>query len=112
MSFGIRNVLSLETCFDEIYRVLSPKGRALILEFSLPRNGLLRGLHLFYLRHILPAVGGLISKKRKAYTYLNKTIETFPSGIEFCEKLQAAGFTSVTPHPLTGGIATIYEAEK
>ncbi len=112
MSFGIRNVTSTRRCFEEIYRVLSPKGQALILEFSLPRNCIIRALHLFYLRRILPTLAGIISRKKSAYTYLNKTIETFPCGVDFCEKMQEAGFTSVTPYPLTFGIATIYKAEK
>lgn len=112
MSFGIRNVVDVEKCLKECHRVLSPSGKVLILEFSTPSNKLLKSLHFFYLRHILPFIGGVISKKMGAYRYLNKTIETFPSGSLFCELLQKAGFIRIKAIPLTFGVATLYIGEK
>jgi len=112
MSFGIRNVTSVEKCLEECFRVLTPSGRVMILEFSLPKNRLIRGLHLFYLRHVLPLLAGWISKNRKAYKYLNNTVETFPYGEAFLEKLKKAGFYRVKAYPLTFGIATLYVGEK
>ena len=47
-----------------------------------------------------------------AYTYLNQTVEQFPYGNDFAKKMKDAGFTSVNIHPLTFGIASIYEAKK
>jgi len=70
--------------FREGARVLKPGGRALILEFSQPTNPILKPLYIFYLRYLLPLIGGMLSGDRKAYSYLNKTIETFPSGPAFC----------------------------
>ena len=93
-------------------RVLKPGGRALILEFSLPNNKLLRGLYLFYFRNILPKIGGLISGDFYAYKYLNNTVETFPYGKDFCKLMEDAGFKNVQMHPLTFGIATIYYGDK
>lgn len=112
MSFGIRNTSSPFKCLQEMHRVLSPGGKALILEFSLPKNPTLKQLHLFYLRYVLPYVGGIISKNRKAYRYLNQTIETFPYGNAFCQMAREAGFSHVTAQTLTFGIVTIYIAEK
>ncbi len=112
MSFGIRNVPDVGKCLREMYRVLTHRGRALVLEFSLPKNRFLKSLHLFYLRNILPRVGRLLSKNDEAYTYLNETIETFPSGRSFCALLEEAGFSNVRAIPLTFGIVTLYVAEK
>ena len=95
-----------------MYRVLNPSGRALILEFSLPDNSIIRKFYLFYFRKILPRLGGLISGDSYAYQYLNETVETFPFGQEFCNLLEQAGFANVTAVPLTFGIATIYIADK
>ncbi len=106
ISFGIRNVQG--DCLPEIYRVLKPKGKVLILEFSLPKNRIIRVLHLFYLRHILPFVGGLISGKRSAYRYLNKTIESFPYGDQFLARMERSGFIKLKAIPLTFGVATLY----
>lgn len=111
ISFGIRNVLDVPRSLSEMRRVLNPGGRALILEFSLPANALLRKLYLFYFRHVLPRIGGLISGDSYAYRYLNETVETFPYGEAFCELMRQAGFEAVRMTPLTFGIATIYQGD-
>ncbi|MGB7978028.1 MAG: bifunctional demethylmenaquinone methyltransferase/2-methoxy-6-polyprenyl-1,4-benzoquinol methylase UbiE [Chlamydiales bacterium] len=110
-SFGIRNVTDPLRSLKEIYRVLKPKGRCLILEFSLPPKPI-RGFFLFYLRHILPRIGGLISRNRSAYRYLNQTIEHFPSGKEFCLLMKEAGFGRLREIPMNLGSVTLYVGEK
>ncbi|MCB1084805.1 MAG: bifunctional demethylmenaquinone methyltransferase/2-methoxy-6-polyprenyl-1,4-benzoquinol methylase UbiE [Chlamydiia bacterium] len=112
MSFGIRNVLSVENCLSECFRVLAPTGKLLILEFSMPKSRVIRSGHLFYMRHILPNVAGWITQNKKAYRYLNKTIESFPYGEAFCKKIKKAGFHRVKAYPMTFGIATLYIGEK
>jgi demethylmenaquinone methyltransferase/2-methoxy-6-polyprenyl-1,4-benzoquinol methylase len=110
-SFGIRNVTDPLRSLEEIHRVLKPSGKCLILEFSLPPKPI-RAFYLFYLRHILPRIGGLLSKNREAYRYLNETIETFPSGKDFCLLLKKVGFKKITAHPMALGAVTLYEGEK
>lgn len=112
ISFGIRNVTDVPNALVEMRRVLRPGGRALLLEFSLPGNPLMRSLYLFYFRHVLPLLGGLISGDNIAYRYLNQTVETFPYGESFCRLMTEAGFTQVAATPLTFGIATIYQGDK
>ncbi len=112
IAFGIRNVEGVEKALQEMYRVLKTGGRALILEFSLPKNQVIRQLYLFYFRNILPRIGGMISGDSYAYRYLNQTVETFPFGEAFCKLMQQAGFQEVHYTPLTLGIATIYRGDK
>ncbi len=112
LSFGIRNVVDVHLCLEEMLRVLRPKGKLLILETSLPQGKLLKRLHLFYIRKILPRIGGWVSQKKHAYKYLNETAETFPYGASFCQLLQKTGFIHVECHPLTFGAVSIYVAEK
>lgn len=112
IAFGIRNVPDVPAALAEMHRVLRPGGQALILEFSLPTNRLVRALHCFYLRHILPRVGGWISGDREAYRYLNTTIESFPYGEDFLALVRGAGFSECRATPLTLGIATLYEARR
>ncbi|MCB0314807.1 MAG: class I SAM-dependent methyltransferase, partial [Calditrichaeota bacterium] len=112
ISFGIRNVTDVSRALGEMKRVLKGGGKAIILEFSLPGNALMRSLYLFYFRKVLPRIGGLISGDSFAYRYLNETVESFPYGEAFCDLMRQAGFHQVKMTPLTFGIATIYEGEK
>jgi demethylmenaquinone methyltransferase / 2-methoxy-6-polyprenyl-1,4-benzoquinol methylase len=112
IAFGIRNILAMDRALDEIFRVLKPHGRLFILEFSLPKNFLIRTLYLGYFRYILPIIGGFISKDPKAYYYLNSSVENFPSSLAFKKILLANGFSSVDIKSLSFGIANIYCARK
>ena len=112
MVFGIRNMADPAHVLSEILRVLKKGGKTLILEFSLPTNPILRNIHLFYLRHIIPWVGGAISRDKHAYRYLDKTIETFPYGESFCRIMERAGFRDVQFKTLTFGVVTLYQGEK
>jgi len=112
ITFGIRNVTDVNKSLAEMYRVLKPGGRVIILEFSLPKNIIIKKLYLLYFRYILPFIGGLISGDRYAYRYLNQTVETFPYGETFCNLISLQGFKKVKMIPLTFGVATIYYADK
>ena len=112
IAFGIRNVSDIDRSLAEFYRIMQNNGRLLILEFSLPKNKLIRSLYLFYFRHILPYLAGLFSGSLKAYQYLNKSVESFPHGEQFCQIIKKAGFREVKAIPLSFGIASIYIADK
>lgn len=112
IAFGIRNMNNPSRVLREIHRVLKPRGRVLILEFSQPRNPLLRWGHGVYLRYVLPLLGGLFSGNFKAYRYLNQTIQAFPYGNKFCELMIKARLRRVHSYPLMGGVASIYQGEK
>jgi demethylmenaquinone methyltransferase/2-methoxy-6-polyprenyl-1,4-benzoquinol methylase len=112
ISFGIRNVGDVNKGLGEMYRVLKPGGRVLVLEFAMPQNRFLRAGVLVYLRHVLPCLGALVSRDAYAYRYLNETIETFPSGEAFCDLLRAASFTRVAAHPVRLGLPMIYQGER
>lgn len=111
IAFGIRNVVDRKLGLAEMWRVLRPGGRMIILEFSTPRSQLFRQLYYFYFRQLLPLVGGLFSRYN-AYKYLPDSVLEFPSQEEFCQMIGEAGFRNIHLHELTFGIATIYVGEK
>ena len=112
IAFGIRNMPDLRLALLEMYRVLKKDGRVVILEFSLPKNPLVRVGHWFYINAIVPLVGFLLSGHSSAYRYLAQTIESFPYGERFCKILRQMGFVNVQSKTLMGGAATLYWADK
>lgn len=112
IGFGIRNVVSLDRAFAEILRVLRPGGRLAVLEFGLPRTPGLRTAYLWYFSRVLPAVGALVSSHGQAYSYLPASVGTFPAGLEFSTRLEAAGFTDVEQSRLAFGIVYLYVARR
>jgi demethylmenaquinone methyltransferase / 2-methoxy-6-polyprenyl-1,4-benzoquinol methylase len=112
LTFGIRNFSDPQESIRNIYRVLKPGGRALILEFGMPRFFLVRWVYTFYFRYLLPFIGNLISGHSDAYTYLNKTVEDFPFGEDFAKWMREAGLENVRYRSLSFGIAYLYVGEK
>ncbi len=111
IAFGIRNVVDRKLGLAEMWRVLKPGGRMIILEFSTPRSLLFRQIYYFYFRRLLPVVGGLFSRYN-AYKYLPDSVLEFPSHEEFSRLISEAGFRNIHLKELTFGIATIYIGEK
>ena len=108
VAFGLRNIADTSRGLAEMARVCKPGGRLAILEFSLPKNVIIRNAYLWYFRRVLPFIGNTVARNRSdAYTYLNQSVEAFPSGEALASLVRAAGFDRVEMVPLTFGIATL-----
>lgn len=112
VAFGVRNFENLDKGIAEIFRVLKPGGKVVVLEFSKPQTFPFSFLYNFYFKYILPSVGKLISKDMSAYSYLPESVEKFPWGNAFLNKLQEAGFKDVKWKKLTFGISSVYTGVK
>jgi demethylmenaquinone methyltransferase/2-methoxy-6-polyprenyl-1,4-benzoquinol methylase len=112
IAFGLRNLADWAAGVREFRRVLTPSGHLLVLEFSLPTIPVLRGPYRFYLHRLVPLMGAAITGHRGAYDYLGESIEEFPSGNDMVRLLEDNGFRNAKSEPLTGGIVTIYTAQK
>lgn len=105
IAFGIRNVQSPELAIEEFYRVLSPGGRLVILEFDRPRLAPIRWFNDFYCGQVMPRTATLISRdKSGAYRYLPKSVGTFMTSLELAELLERKGFTAIKRRSLSLGI--------
>ncbi len=111
VAFGVRNFENLEKGLDEMKRVLKDGKSAYILEFS-KVEGFLGPLYMFYLKNILPVIGRMVSKDKRAYTYLPDSINAFPYGEKMKNILLKVGYSKVEYKKLSLGIATIYKATK
>jgi len=110
-AFGFRNLANYDHGLTEIYRVLRTEGEAGILDFGEP-EGLIGSVYRFYFRHVLPAIGTLISGVRGPYAYLPKSVQRFPFPEEMLDRMRAAGFRGVSWNPYTFGIAGLYRGKK
>ncbi len=109
IAFGIRNVQDPAAALREFRRVLRPGGRAVVLEFSLPANRVLRGLYNFYFRQILPRTATWISRdKTGAYKYLPESVNTFITRERMVQMMRDAGFENVQQFPMTFGVCVCY----
>jgi demethylmenaquinone methyltransferase/2-methoxy-6-polyprenyl-1,4-benzoquinol methylase len=112
VAFGVRNFPDRAANFREVLRVLKPGGRYLVLEFSRPPCAPWRALYHFYLRTMIPFIGGLVVGDRPSFVYLNDSIRSFPAQEALAAELADAGFSSVTWRDLTGGIVAVHVAVK
>jgi demethylmenaquinone methyltransferase/2-methoxy-6-polyprenyl-1,4-benzoquinol methylase len=107
ISFGLRNVVDVETALAEMFRVTKPGGRIVICEFSTP-VGPLRPLYNLYLGKLLPGLSSLFSKTPEAYSYLAESILAWPNQSQLAAKVAAAGFERVSYKNLSLGIVALH----
>lgn len=111
-AYGVRNFEHLDRGLTEMYRVLRPGGKLVILEFSKPRAFPLKQLYNGYFQYVLPRFGKLISQDPAAYTYLPESVRAFPDGEAFLDHLRRTGFQAPRWQSLTFGISSLYTATK
>lgn len=112
VGFGVRNFEHLELGLSEMFRVLKPDGKLVILELSLPSNRFIRSCYLLYFQKVLPFIGGLLSGDRGAYEYLRTSVLRFPAPEKFITMLKSVGFDKVEHKSFTFGICRMYVCEK
>jgi demethylmenaquinone methyltransferase / 2-methoxy-6-polyprenyl-1,4-benzoquinol methylase len=96
----------------EIFRVLKPGGKFVIIESSQPKWGWLRVLFRAWTKYFVYPVGSLVSGNRPAYKYLSYSVIHYYKPEEICDLLKGYGFSEVTFQRLTGGISALHVAVK
>jgi demethylmenaquinone methyltransferase / 2-methoxy-6-polyprenyl-1,4-benzoquinol methylase len=110
-AFGFRNLANYDAGLREIHRVLKAGGEVGILDFGEPK-GIVGKVYRVYFRHVLPAIGTVISGVKGPYAYLPSSVERFPPPDEMLERMRQAGFGNVSWTPYTFGIAGLYRGTK
>lgn len=108
VAFGVRNFQNLLLGLQEMHRVLQYGGKLVVLEFSKPSQPFSRWFYGIYMRFIAPGLVQLFKSDKKAYEYLNDSVNAFPEGSAFIAIMQQAGFTQVYQKKMTLGICSIY----
>jgi demethylmenaquinone methyltransferase/2-methoxy-6-polyprenyl-1,4-benzoquinol methylase len=112
IAFGFRNLSDYSVGLHEMRRALKPGGWLGILEFSQPVWTPFRRLYFFYFRRFLPRLGGWISGRPGAYSYLCRSVMDFPGEEALSALVGRAGFDHVEFSPFTGGIAGLLTAQR
>jgi ubiquinone/menaquinone biosynthesis methyltransferase len=111
--FAMRNMLpAADRVLHEMWRVLRPLGRVIILDICRPQSVLLARLYRWHLQWILPLQARLLYHSGQPFQYLKDSIMEFPPPQAFCAQLTARGFTAVAFKPLSAGIAGIFTGLK
>lgn len=112
IGFGLRNVTQKEVALSEMYRILKPTGRALVLEFSKPISQPLEQVYDLYSFNVLPMLGQLVANDKASYQYLAESIRKHPDQDTLKSMMEDAGFCDTKYQNLTGGIVAIHSGVK
>ncbi|MCJ7717263.1 MAG: class I SAM-dependent methyltransferase, partial [Anaerolineales bacterium] len=107
-----RNLSDVFKGLTEQYRVLKPGGKIAVLETSKRAKDILTPLIRLYMYHIIPAISGLITGNKKAYTYLYESTESFLRAEELAAYLAAVGFKKVLFKQFMIGLIAVHWGEK
>lgn len=109
VAFGVRNFADREGGLREMTRVCRAGGVVAVLEFSHPSSPWIAIPYRWYSKTMLPWLGRLVSKHPTAYRYLPSSVTTFPESEAFVAMMRVTGIDQIMIHPLSGGIATLYQ---
>ncbi len=112
IGFGLRNITDKKQALREMFRVLKPGGKALVLEFSTPTTEALKKLYDIYSFSILPKLGEKIANDSKSYQYLAESIRMHPDQQILQGYMEEAGFEGCDYHNISGGIVAIHRGYK
>jgi demethylmenaquinone methyltransferase/2-methoxy-6-polyprenyl-1,4-benzoquinol methylase len=112
MAFGIRSFPDRVHSLKELQRVVISGGRLVILEMTSRKHSIMNTLFGWYFRVLVPIVGTIISREKSAYHFLPASVDAFPQPIDFAGEIITAGWNSVHWFSLTGGVVTLFVADK
>jgi demethylmenaquinone methyltransferase / 2-methoxy-6-polyprenyl-1,4-benzoquinol methylase len=110
IAFGLRNVTNKTAALAEMYRMLKPGGRALILEFSELKVPALQKAYDAFSFRVLPKLGQLVANDSESYRYLAESIRVHPNQETLLSMMQSVGFERCRYRNMAGGVVALHDA--
>ncbi len=113
IAFGLRNVADVDVTMAEFVRVLRPGGRVVVLEFSKPKNRLVRWGNWLYCEKIMPWTATWLARDRSgAYHYLPTSVASFMDADGVAGLMQRHGLTVYGQRKLNLGTVAVVAGRK
>ena len=107
VAFGLRNMTHKDAALAEMWRVLRPGGKLLVLEFSKVAPPLQK-VYDWYSFNVLPRLGQWVAGDDASYRYLAESIRVHPDQQTLKTMMHKGGFGHVDYHNLTGGLVALH----
>jgi demethylmenaquinone methyltransferase/2-methoxy-6-polyprenyl-1,4-benzoquinol methylase len=112
ISFGLRNVANVDLALQELARVTRAGGTLVVLETSAPLRQPFKAGHRVYVDRVLPRLARLVSSNGEAYEYLAESVGEWPAPAALAERIEGAGWSSVTWRQLLLGAVALHRASR
>jgi demethylmenaquinone methyltransferase/2-methoxy-6-polyprenyl-1,4-benzoquinol methylase len=113
ISLATRNVSSVSSTFEEMTRCVIPGGNVISMDFTRPSGKVFSPFYDFYIFHVLPALGLVISRHWNGiFTYLANSIRRSKTPEQLSSIMRRSGLSDVEIELMTLGVTALLRGKK